>query len=312
MKKKQFVIFLLISLVFIMGIDGCQIPDFQGTTTSDSYDADGLDMRFIKGVTPTSLSDVSEFQVGVSLRNSMLNDIYGELIIYDDLTDTFDGIPDRGDKQIVQLDSAEYIKGDIIPSPEEEFIFGYYAYNNLGAIIEPDVGIRAVLSYNVDYLAHTQLCLKRNARIKVPNRVPCDDYETITDFNVNPAPVVVSKIEKSVSYGERGVNVNLDIYLTKVYRDGTYNKGDVVSKDALYNPDEINKDIYFEVGFSKGQKFTCNPNGIISFDKNEKVISCRSTLNIQQDYTNDPFIIILNYGFRESITTGAIQIKKER
>lgn len=310
MRGWHFIVLLLISLVFIMGIDGCENLGLQ-KTSAGRFDKDGMGMEFIKGVTPSSsdeLTDFSQFQVGVSLRNSMLNDVDGELCVYDSLSDTYGGIHGNECK-VVSLVAAEKIDDEIKASPEEDFIFpsdsGTYSYTNLQKGISQNTIISSVFVYNVKAVANTQICLKREARIDVPKGISCEDHETITDLSVNPAPVIVTKIVKRVLYGGDKVGVNVDVHLKKI------GVGDVVSKDSIYNVDELKNELNYAVGFASGQRFTCNPRDMIIFDENERIIRCSATLNIQQDYINDPFIVVLDYGFRESITTGAIKVRKE-
>ena len=306
MRKDQLIIFLLISLVIVLGIEGCE---GLGKSSSGGYDQEGLRMSFIEGVTPQSgdeLTDFSQFQVGVVLRNSMLNDVDGELCVYNSLSPRYGGIPSN-ECRSVSLVAAEKIDDRIIPAAEENFIFpgdvNSYSYTNLQKDISQTTVISAILKYNVEAVSDTQLCLKRDAKVKAS----CADNEVITKLNVNPAPVVVSKIEKNVLYGGGGnVGVNLDIYLKKI------SDGEVISKDALFNPSEESKnEIDYAVGFVGGQKFECNPAGKIIFEGSEKIIRCRTTINIQQDYVNDPFAVVLKYGFRKVLTTGAITVRKE-
>ena len=304
MRKEQLIIFLLISLVIVTGIEGCEGLGF-GKTSSGGYDREGLRMKFIDGITPQAgdeLTDFSQFQVGVALRNSMLNDVDGELCVYDSLSDRYGGIPSNECRSI-SLVAAENIDGKMIPAAEESFIFSGYSYTNLQKDISQTTTISAILKYNVESVADTQLCLKRDAKVKAS----CVDNEVITKLNVNPSPVVVSKIEKNVLYGGGGnVGVNLNIYLKKI------DDGGVISKDALFNTDEESKnEIDYAVGFVGGQRFDCNPAGKIIFEGSEKIIRCRATVNIQQDYINDPFAVVLRYGFRKVITTGAINVRKE-
>ena len=308
MRKEQLIIFLLVSLVIVSGIEGCEAISF-GKTSSGGYDKEGLRMNFIDGITPQAadeLTDFSQFQVGVALRNSMLNDVDGELCVYDSLSDRYGGIPSNECRSI-SLVAAENIDGKITPAAEENFIFpgdvNSYSYTNLQKDISQTTVISAILKYNVEAVADTQLCLKRDAKVKAS----CIDNEVITKLNVNPSPVVVSKIEKNVLYGGGGnVGVNLNIYLKKI------DDGEVISKDALFNPSEESKsEIDYAVGFVGGQIFECTPAGRIIFEGSEKIIRCRATVNIQQDYINDPFAVVLRYGFRKVITTGAINVRKE-
>ncbi len=212
----------------------------------------------------------------------------------------------------IHLDTAETLSEGKISAYQQGVGFpnggnGYYYYDNIQKDITQTSIISAHLKYAVDSKSAAQICIKSmNANIKnIP--VPCDNSQTITDIIQPDFPIQVTKIEKEVSsISPTEANVKLKIYISQK------EEGQAIPRSSLFEQvSSFKPEVEFKPGFIGGSgEFICTPliNGKFELRENEKVINCRATVNIDQEYLYDSFVVELGYGFEKVISLPPIKL----
>ena len=89
--------------------------------------------------------------------------------------------------------------------------------------------------------------------------------------------------------------------------------GIILSRDNLYQGVSEQGKVEFEAGFYGGETFQCTPvnQGRIDFREKQKVIKCMTTVNIEQEYVQEPLVVNLGYGFKKTANIPEIELNAE-
>ncbi|MBS3172273.1 hypothetical protein J4438_01665 [Candidatus Woesearchaeota archaeon] len=295
---KSLIFVLLISVVLV--ISGCG-PAGKGTNIG------GVDMEFQVDRPPLgSIPDEQTFSVDFVLNNKLTREVSDvKLCIYDTAPESAGGIIGKP-CQTVTLPPADKLDGKIVPSRVGLLYFpengGKYAYT-VGQQGVSDVTIHAELTYTANSIAVIKsACFKKSSDIETDFECESQEEFTGNDIDADPAPIIVTRVEKNI-YPEGTQNrLKLTLYLTKA-------EGEVI-----WNEDETKNLMDIKISSSDAQDFVCSPseNGLIKFDENTEKIICDSEFSLSQDFYRDSIVIELYYKYRSKLSSGPITIEKKR
>lgn len=284
-------------LAVILFLSGCVGP-------TQMFTGPAVDMKLTRYPTEP-LGNNEPFNVVVLLKNSLPREVEGELCVEDSVSDALGGI--RKDCKSIILEKAQSsaaftdVTEELVVFPNED---GYYSYAGIRPELYHNGNVIATLKFGVNSYASAELCVK-----KYDSSADCDDKEIIKKIQQEKLPVVVDKIEKTVSAFGSQARVSLRIYLKKA-EDGDMIDSSLVaaSSSELLEAQKIG----FRADFM-GREMICSGviGGKTEFESNEKLIKCETSLNLNQDYLDGRAEVNLRYGFRMVDSSPSYELREE-
>lgn len=308
---------LTILIFLLLVLTSCSMPDISSISSlfgsKNIATGKGVKLEFTdypKG----DLTDKEQFRVMTRVSNFGNSPIDGVICLSDTPSSRNIGIPSDPSASCVDihLDTAETLSAGKVSAYQQDIAFpnevgSFYYYDNIQKDITQTSIISAHLKYAVDSKSAAQICVKSmNANVKnIP--VPCEDEQTLTDIKQPDFPIQITKIEKDVSsVSPTEANVKLKIYVSQKEEGQAIPRSSIFEQVSSFKPE-----VEFKPGFIGGSgEFTCTPltNGKFELRENEKVINCRATVNIGQEYLYDTFVVELGYGFEKVISLPPINL----
>ena len=148
------------------------------------------------------------------------------------------------------------------------------------------------------------------------NSNKCSSEQNL-QLSKSDAPLMVSKIIAATSYpsGSTGdASLNLELHISQ------NDDGEILSPGDLLTASSVSPEVRIDVTV-ENRNVNCRGAGFrgstLEFSQlkfagstNEKVIKCKTTVNVPSDYVNVPVNIKLSYGFKKVIEGSSFTLKK--
>ena len=308
--KRGLLILCIASLLLLSACDNVS-NIFKGG--GDVVSGRGIQLSFEDYPRTSSLGEGEEFRIAVQVENTLPYNIQGRLCVRDSAPSRLGGIQGQGDCEEINIQAADEVENNIY---EQAQLFAFPSTNQFYSYrgLDPDLPIgNNVIFAELDYLVQskigTTICVKRQG---VPEDAApdCDNVQTITRIQQPEAPIQLVKIQKSLSYkGNNEARLNLELHLRQ-----TDSGGHVFTAENLGPELNIFDKPLLDIQVLYGNiPLSCSSiqNGKLEFAQSERVIKCFATVLTTQDFTQEVFELRLGYGFRTSIETPPITLKKE-
>ncbi len=289
--KKELVIILLLSTVFLSGCAGSFAGILGGKNTA--VYGKGVSIRFLPGNPPTNrILEGQEFKVFVELSNSGLTAVNGQLCVSDDKYANYGGIEEP--KVCEQFSLAGADETDEASPSSDKFYFP--SYDGPGYIY------RGIEGKNIDTTIIAEALYSGYRAIASPSIRLCTDSkecsfdETISGSSLGGdaarAPVTVTSIHKTITPAGRNVGVVLEMNVENV------GGGEIPS----LTPNDDRQKVGFEINYEgSGIEFDCRPlsGGLIILNNNKATIRCQSRNNVELEtgVQENPVQIYLTYDY---------------
>jgi len=285
------VIFLVLISVLLV-ISSCVPSDSEGSVIPT-----GLGMEFVNGYPEDSLIENDLFNVKLEVTNELPYSVVYSLCVRGDIADFYGGVPRSEICKEGQSLEASYksSNGVVVPIkrtvtfPEEDQTFSYF---NLDKSVR-GTKIVATLSYDISKDSEVDICIldSKDSEIRGGDKACLAEENIISGIKQEPAPLVISRIEKEVKNIGGTPQIIVRVYLDKVSDGGN------IRKDYDFEGDLVG------IGLSMrgtATDFSCVgevDDGKVKFEQG-KPIECKSSINVENgNVYKDSLIINLNYGY---------------
>ncbi len=304
---------ILLSIFLVIFLSSCDAISNFGFGGSNVQSGTGISISFIEAPkSGATMDEGEEFSVVLHIENGIPSDsgVSGTICLRDSTTDTYGGVT-SDDCRSLSMRSADITDKGIFPYSEDvRFpVSGFYSYRNLERELSYDNQIYADFAYELETKAVGTICVARPQSTSKAIPSGCSDDQSLTLSQPSGVPIAVSSVVAKSRSGQDEVRLRFDISMKNS------KSGHVVAPGTLLSPSsEQYPEISFE-GSVNNMPIACTGvrNGFVEFSqsRNEKVIKCTASINLQQDYIQVPVILRLRYGYVDTIPGPKLKLRKE-
>ncbi len=264
----------------------------------------GINLEFLKNQPPQEIYENSNFVVGLKLKNSLPQAVEGvEVCVSDIISSEHGGIVGE-ECDSISMYSAEHREGMI--SYEEQVLYfpkdgQAYAYKDMG--LGPDqTTIIAEVKYPVKTTSTLNICLKKDPTQDIAE-ISCETNSVFTKNDISDqfSPVVLDKLESTITAEGNSNRIFLDLYFKKSGTGEVFSEGD----------DQNMMQFKITLG-TKDVSFQCNTKkeGYLQFNELSEMVTCNGLLELNEHVEVNSLKVETSYDYKVKITNSLIKIKK--
>ncbi len=283
--------YLILIVGFVLVVSGCdEGPQTQGAI------AEGVNFNFEEGYPDSILTEGENFNVNIKVLNSLSSPVPFELCLFGDRSEYYGGVPVKGIcKEGLTVDQSYKNNQGVIYPSTVDVIFPSagesFSYLNLDKTVS-FTNLRANLKYSLDTESSLDVCVLSGRDYESTGDFECLPEETFLgqDISQESAPLVVSKVEKSVRSIGGQPQMKVFITLSKA------SNGEIVKKDEQ-GLDLVGLNVFLR---GTDSEFICKNqrSGGVVFREGDS-IECRADLNLggNENVYKDSLVIGLSYEY---------------
>lgn len=284
-------VILILFVGFSLVVSGCDgAPQAQGAI------AEGINFNFEEGYPDSILTEGENFNVNIEVLNSLSSPVPFSLCLFGDRSDYYGGVPVQGIcKDGLTVDQSYKNNQGVIYPSNVDVIFPSagesFSYVNLDKTVS-FANLRANLKYALKTESSVDVCVLSGREYESTGDFECLPEETFfgQDISQESAPLIVSKVEKSVRSIGGQPQMKVFITLNKA------SNGEIVQKD------DQDLNLVGLTVFLRGtdSDFVCKnqrSEGVV-FREGDS-IECRADLNLggNENVYKDSLVIGLSYEY---------------